>query len=101
MRGVHCVELAKQDTSIRGVGVGASGGGVAVGCTQQQPSGGFIGMGFDFATGIRYRQHASGLVCHRGCRVVATIRSGLNHPACGVTASGYGRYSGVIRLRER
>ena len=40
------------------VGVGAGAGAVTVGCTQQQAAGGFIGVGFDFTSCIRFRQHA-------------------------------------------
>ena len=49
---------------------------------------------------IRYRQNAPGGVCHRGGRVVAAIRSVLNHPVGGVAASIGGGHPGVIRLRE-
>ena len=50
--------------------------------------------------GIRHLR-ASGFVCHRGCCVVAAVRSGLNHPAGRVAASIGGGHPGVIRLRER
>ena len=40
-------------------------------------------------------------VRYRGGRVVATVRSVLNHPVGRVAASGGSRYPGIIRLRER
>ena len=40
------------------VGVGAGGRAIVIACPQQQTASLFIGMDFDFATGIRFRQHA-------------------------------------------
>ena len=40
------------------VGVGAWAGAITIGSTQQRPSGGFIGMGFDFTSCICFREHA-------------------------------------------
>ncbi len=50
---------------------------------------------------VSCRSYISGCICRRGGHVVTTIRSGLTHPLCRITASVGGRYSGVIRLRER
>ena len=61
---------------------------------------GAVDRGGHISGGIRYRQRAGGLVCHRGGRVASAIRSGLNHPVGGVAAPGGSRYPGVIRLRE-
>ena len=51
--------------------------------------------------GICHRQRAPGLVCHRGGRVAASVRSGVNHSVCRITAGRGGRYPGMICLRER
>ena len=51
--------------------------------------------------GIRYRQHAPCDIRYRGGRVVAAVRSGVNHPVCGVAAGGGRRYACIIFLRKR
>ena len=62
---------------------------------------GVVGCGGHISGGIRDCERAPCDIRHRGGRVAATIRSGLNHPVGRVAASGGGRYPGVICLRER
>ena len=51
--------------------------------------------------GIRDRERATCDIRHRGGRVAAGIRVGLNHPV-GRVAAGVGAcHPGIIRLRER
>ncbi len=101
VRAYPCCICHLRELSEVVVSVGAGSRAIVIACPQQQTTFLFIGMGFDFGTCICYREHAPGCVCHRGGCVASSIRSGVNHPVCGVAASGVACYACVICLRER